>query len=84
MVEMRARVGVKRSTGVRVVGDSLVVTNVCGCVSTQEGTAIFLDGLPAPGEFVSSQLVGCSLFVVSLFVIVFVIFIHHTRYVMKM
>ena len=42
----------------------------------QEGTAIFLDGLPAPKEFISSQLVRYCLFV-CLFVCWFVyLFIH--------
>ena len=45
-------------------------------ICTQEGTAIFLDGLPAPGEFISSQLVRYCLFVcllVCLFVYLFVL-----------
>ena len=44
---------------------------VCLFVCTQEGTAIFLDGLPAPGEFISSQLVRYCLFV-CLFVCLFI------------
>ena len=37
-------------------------------LAAQEGTAIFLDGLPAPREFVSSQLVRPVCLFVCLFV----------------
>ena len=48
---------------------------VCLFICTQEGTAIFLDRPPAPGEFISSQLVNYCLFV-CLFVCSFTVLVY--------